>query len=265
MSQERIPTSHAYGEAVDQFAELYLPDGQRPRAGWPAVVLVHGGFWRHRYRLDLTAPLAEDLVRHGLAVWNIEFRRVEGAGGWPETFEDVSAAIDHLAVPEVPVDHTRVILVGHSAGGHLALWAAGRTGLPPSAPGADVRVVPRGVVGLAPVADLRACHASGLSDGAAEQLLGGDPRVVAERWQVADPMHRVGHGIPMLLVHGHDDSDVPVAFSRDYAEAARTAGDRVEVAFPAGDHMALIDPTSPAWSIARRWIVDELGVDRLAG
>lgn len=258
-------TTHAYGDHPDQVAELWLPDEGPPRTGWPVVALLHGGFWRQQYRRDLTVPLAQDLVAYRRAVWNIEYRRVRGAGGWPATFADVAAAIDHLGVldhPSVaaggtapPVDLARVVVVGHSAGGHLALWAAGRANLPLDAPGAAPQVVPRAVVGLAPVADLRACHAGRFSDGAAQELLGVPPEQDSTRWALADPMTSVGHGIPGLVVHGVDDEDVPVAFSRDYVAAARAAGDDVELRVPSCGHMALIDPTTAAWALARRYVL----------
>lgn len=251
-------SAHRYGGHHDQVADLLVPAGQPPPAGWPTVVLIHGGFWRERYRRDLTAPLARDLAAHGLAAWNIEFRRVEGDGGWPATFEDVGAAIDHLAGPELPVDSARIAVVGHSAGGHLALWAAGRSVLPGSAPGAAPVVVPRAVVGLAPVADLLECHRSGLSEGAARQLVGGDPEEVPQRWEVADPMCALGHGVPILLVHGLDDADVPVEFSRAYAAAAAEVGDAVELVTPAADHMSLIDPGAASWATARHRLLQVL-------
>ena len=250
--------AHHYGEHDDQLGDLLVPTGDAPPTGWPTVVVIHGGFWRERYRRDLTAPLAQDLAAHGVAAWNIEFRRVEGDGGWPATFEDVGAAIDHLADPVLPVDPGRIAVVGHSAGGHLALWAAGRAALPAAAPGAHPRVVPRGVVGLAPVADLLGCHRAALSAGAARLLVGGDPGEVPERWERADPMRGVGHGLPVLLLHGLDDTDVPVAFSRRYRDAAAAAGDPVELVTPAIDHMSLIDPEGPSWEIARRWLVRAL-------
>lgn len=250
--------THHYGEHRDQLADLVVPNGDAPPAGWPTVVVIHGGFWREQYRRDLTAPLTQDLAAHGLAAWNIEFRRVEGDGGWPATFADVGAAIDHLVKPGLPVDPDRIALVGHSAGGHLALWAAGRAALPAAAPGAHPRVAPRGAVGLAPVADLLGCHRSGMSDGAARQLVGGDPDEVPERWELADPMRGVGHGQPVLLVHGLDDADVPVGFSRRYRDAASEAGDPVELVTLATDHMSLIDPATPSWAIARSWLLGVL-------
>jgi pimeloyl-ACP methyl ester carboxylesterase len=114
---------HRYGDHREQLAELFLPDGD-PDEDLRVVVLIHGGFWRDRYRRDLMEPLAHDLCRRGVAAWNIEFRRLDAGGGWPETGEDVATAIDALAGLEAPLDLDDVTVVGHSAGGHLALWAA---------------------------------------------------------------------------------------------------------------------------------------------
>src|ERR1700722_18532922 len=127
---ERVPAIHRYGTDPAQFGELWRPDG--PAAG--TVVVIHGGFWRARYDLSLGRPLAADLAARGYAAWSLEYRRVLGGGGWPGTFEDVAAGIDLLAT--LPVDTSRVVAVGHSAGGHLSAWAAGREKLPRGAPGA---------------------------------------------------------------------------------------------------------------------------------
>src|ERR1700677_1310495 len=118
-----------YGAEPEQFGELWLPAA--PATG--TVVVVHGGFWRARYDLSLGRPLAADLAARGYAAWNLEYRRSGGGGGWPTTFEDVAAGIDLLAA--LPVETSRVVAVGHSAGGHLGVWAAGRAGLPAGAPG----------------------------------------------------------------------------------------------------------------------------------
>ena len=120
------PVLHQYGPDPAQFGELWLPRGTSAAT----VVIVHGGFWRARYDLSLGRPLAADLAARGYTVWNLEYRRVAAAGGWPATFEDIAAGIDLLA--ELPVDTARVAAIGHSAGGHLAAWAAGRSGLPPA-------------------------------------------------------------------------------------------------------------------------------------
>jgi acetyl esterase/lipase len=109
------------------------------RAPWPVAVLIHGGFWRARYSLRLEDRLAADLAGRGWGVWNLEYRRLGrlSCGGWPATFEDIAAGIDHLGKLEEPLDPARVVAIGHSAGGQLALWAAARPGLPAGAPGAD--------------------------------------------------------------------------------------------------------------------------------
>lgn len=252
-------TTHAYGREPDQVADLWLPgDGPAAQHRYAVVVLLHGGFWRERYRRDLMAPLAVDLAARGYAAWNVEYRRVGGHGGWPATLEDVAAAIDHLASLDAVLDPARVAVVGHSAGGHLALWAAGRACLPAGAPGARPLVRPAAVVGQAPVADLRAADAAGLSAQAVRELLGGDEHEVPVRWAVADPIRLVGHGTRTLLVHADDDADVPPALSIAYREAAGRAGDPVELRRVGGGHDAHLDPSAPAWRVAVAWLAGEL-------
>ena len=131
---------HFYGERGDQFGELTRPQGREPP--WPVAVLIHGGYWRAKYDLRLQDPLVPDLAGRGWAVWNLEYRRLgwRSRGGWPATFEDVAAGIDHLGRVDAPLDLARVVAIGHSAGGHLALWAAARRGLPAGAPGAEAAV-----------------------------------------------------------------------------------------------------------------------------
>lgn len=260
----RLHRGLAYGGEADQVGDLRLPVGTAPEAGWPVAVLLHGGFWRERYRRDLMDPLTADLARRGWAAWNLEYRRVGGAGGWPRTFDDVAAGIDGLrelpvapatsgaarSAPPPRLDLGAVTVIGHSAGGHLALWVAGRRLLPATAPGARPLVRPAQVVALAPVADLRAADAAGLSDGAARELLGGGPDEHPRRWRVADPVALVGHGIPVLLVHGDRDEDVPPTQSVRYRDAAQRVGDPVELVTGPWDHMGPIDPASPGWQAA---------------
>jgi acetyl esterase/lipase len=235
-----------YGPHHDQVADLLLPDGAPPTRGWPVVALIHGGFWRERYRRDLMTPLAEDLAGRGWAAWNLEYRRVGGAGGWPATLTDVAAGLDHLPDVDAPLDVDAITVVGHSAGGHLALWLAGRARRPEDAPGGRPRVLPVAVVGQAPVADLRAADRDRLSDGAVAALLGG-AAATPDRWRLADPLASVGHGVPVLLVHGRSDEDVPLAQSQAYAERAARAGDPVELVVGPWAHLELIDPASTAW------------------
>jgi acetyl esterase/lipase len=244
----------AYGEHPDQTGVLYMPAGGPPRPGWPVAVVVHGGSWREMYRRDLTAPAAADLSRRGIAAWNIEFRRVGGDGGWPTTFEDVAAAVDHLPDLDAPLDLDRLAIVGHSSGGLLALWALGRhAGDPRGAP----RVRPAAGCVLAPIAALGSLRET-TSDDPLAGLLGGTAQEVGDRWDAIDPVRRVGHGLPVVIGHGENDDSVPLEQSRAYLEAARAAGDPVELVTERGDHMAVVHPGSLAWQRPAERLADLL-------
>ncbi len=250
-------TAVRYGRHHSQRGELWRPD--RVQGPLPTVVLIHGGYWRAPYTKQLMHRLAKAVIGEGWAAWNIEYRRtgpLGGGGGWPETFSDVAAAVDHLAlIPSVDVD--RVVTCGHSAGGHLALWVAARGRLAARAPGLPVRVQPAGAVSLAGVVDLSRAAVLGLGGGAVAALMGGGPDEYADRYRAASPAALVPIGVPQVLVHGLDDTVVPPALSRGYVEGARRAGDLdvtlVEV--PGVDHMGIIRPGAPAWPAIR----DELG------
>ena len=197
-----------YGTEPDQFGQLW------PAAGTaPVVVLLHGGYWRQRYRLDLMEPLAADLNARGYAVWNLEYRRIGApGGGWPHLFRDVAAGIDALAgLADRGLDLARVALAGHSAGGHLALWACT----------ARTRVTPGFAVSLAGVCDLVEAARQRLSRGAAVELLGGGPDEVPDRYREACPTLRLPLGVRQLVVHGTEDGDVPFEFGPRYVAAAR--------------------------------------------
>jgi acetyl esterase/lipase len=236
----------AYGDHPDQVANLHLP--AREGGPWPVVVLVHGGFWRARFDRTTLTPLARDLAARGLAAWNVEYRRVgQEGGGWPGTLRDVAAAVDHLdTVAEV--DAGRVVTVGHSAGGHLALWLAARGRLPAGSPGCDPRVAVRGAVSLAGVCDLARAADDRLGDGAVADLLGGMPGELPDRYATSSPAALLPLGVAQLLVHGGRDEIVPPAQSRAYAEAARAAGDDVElVELPEAGHFDVIEPAHRSW------------------
>ena len=230
----------AYGPHRDNVGDLHLPEGDGPH---PVVVIIHGGFWRDLYDRAYIRPVAEDLARRGYAAWNLEFRRMgppQGEGGFPMTLDDVAAGIDY--VEALAVDHDldvdRVALVGHSAGGHLALWAAGR---------ANPIVAPARVFSLAGVADLRLAHEMGLSAGAVEQFMGAAPDDAAEAYAMASPAERVPTGMSQVLVHGRADENVPIEIARRYREVARDAGDDVELLEFDTEHLSLVDPNHESW------------------
>lgn len=251
-----MPTTLAYGPHPSQVGDVYLPDAP----GAPVVCLFHGGFWRMPYGRDQMIPLAEDLVALGMAVWNVEYRRLGEGGGWPSTLEDVAASIDFLAERVAQgdaLDLSRVATVGHSAGGQLALWVAGG-GRPGSAGTPRVKV--RAAVGQAAVSDLNQAADLHLSDDVASEWLGGSPAEVPDRYAFASPHARLPLGLPHLLVHGTEDDVVPVAMSRAYARAARAAGDAAAlVEVPGAGHFVHLDVQSPAWAAVRGWLLQELG------
>jgi acetyl esterase/lipase len=241
----------SYGPHPDQVADVRFP----PAGGGPVplVLLWHGGFWRAAYDRAHLGPMASDLAGRGFAVASVEYRRTGpgagGGGGWPVTFTDVAEAADAVPVlieKAAPgrVARDRVVYAGHSAGGHLAVWAALRDRLPAGAPG-RAGSLPRvaGVLVLAPVIDLADAHRLGLDGDAVDALLGGGPEKVPDRYAATDPAALGTPGTRLMLVHGDRDSRVPVAMSRRYAVA--TGSSLTEV--PGADHFAVIDPESAAW------------------
>ncbi len=241
----------AYGDTDEQVVDLAWPE----EADVPCAVVVflHGGFWRQQYGKDLMVPLARDAVMRGYASANVEYRRVGGAGGWPATFEDVAAAVDALVEAEAPLDLDRLVVVGHSAGGHLAAWVASRPSLTDGAVGADPRVTPCAVVSLAGVVDLATAADDAVGDGAVSDLMGGFPQEVPDRYAVGDPVALAPPPVPVLALHARDDDRVPLSLSAAYADAG---GDAVELAVVDGDHFTVIDPSDPSWAQAMNWVDD---------
>ncbi|MFF4961578.1 alpha/beta hydrolase [Streptomyces sp. NPDC001222] len=262
----------AYGGHPDQVIDFYAPREVDPAGSVPLVVVLHGGAWRAPYDRRHITPFADFLARRGFAVANVEYRRgtlipsqAEGfdglgggtgpvAGRWPDTFDDIATAFDALpalareALPQA--DQRRTVITGHSAGGHLALWAAARHVLPAGAPWrTDGPASLRGVVALAPIADFHVAEKLDVCSGAAAQLLGG-AALFAERRPYADPALLLPTGIATTLVQGRRDIVVPLAVAESYAEAAARAGEVVGLTLLEDvGHFPLIDPAADACAV----------------
>jgi len=260
MERERPSADHriAYGPGEHQFGELWLPEGPGP---FPLVIMIHGGCWLASLPgLELQDLTAGDLRARGLAVWNLEYARIgHDTGAWPGTFLDVAAGVDHarLLADDHDIDLDRVVLAGHSAGGHLAVWAAGRARIAdgPLAPQAPLPVA--GVVSLAGILDLEAFAADGPGRcGEPEtvtSLVGPDRG--ADAYADSSPARLLPLGVPQVVISGELDAIIPPAFGTGYAQAAETAGDPVrDIILPGAGHFELIDPAGPAWMV----IVDEI-------
>jgi acetyl esterase/lipase len=242
----------AYGEDPLQFGELRLPEGDGPH---PVAILIHGGCWRSGYDITHLRKLAAALTETGVATWTLEYRRVGNpGGGWPGTFQDVAAGTDHLRAlaNSHPLDLDRILAMGHSAGGHLALWLAARSKLREREPfRAESPVLPGAVLALAPAPDLAYLHEQAVCGGVIDELMGGSPEAQPERYQAASPMNLVPLGAPQILVVGrYDDNWAPVG--RRYFHRARAAGDDVRlVEAPDSGHFEMIDPDSTTWPMVR--------------
>ena len=252
----------AYGSENLQFGKLYLPN----QSGSPPIVIfIHGGYWRARYGLDLMDGLAVDLAKRGFASWNIEYRRVgDPGGGWPGTLQDVALATDYLRkiAPIYGLDLKKVVSIGHSAGGHLALWLAARRRIPFFAQNSPLvgsqlsneetatPLALAGAISLAGVVDLEMAWRLHLSNDAVVELLGGTFESVPERYAVASPAAMLPLGISQVLIHGTSDDSVPIEVSKAYAKAALSLNDPITyIELEGVDHFDVIDPHSEAWAI----------------
>ncbi len=236
-----------YDDRPDALVDVFLPPSLgRPARPYRLVVLLHGGFWRQEYDRTHLRPLADALARLDVVVALPEFRRIGGGGGWPVTGRDVMAALDRLpervegAAPGQVDPAEPFVLAGHSAGGHLALWAARQ---------AQDQV--GCVVALAPVSDLVKGAEMGLGDGAVAELLGGRPLDVPDAYADADPLPALSGGRPVVIVQGTDDLQVPRELNRSVAERFAGCSQLQYVELPGVEHFALIDPLSPAWPTVR--------------
>ena len=241
-ADHRIP----YGKAAQQFADLRLPKGPGPH---PVAVLIHGGCWLSDYNLDHTGAMAAALAGAGIAVWSLEYRRIgDPGGGWPGTFDDVEAGARRLkdSAKEYNLDLNRVVAIGHSAGGQLALYLAARKTIPL-----------KGAVGLAAITDLARYRALGGNQCGTDfgKLMGGSPAEFPERYRTASPIEAKA-STPQLLFQGELDTVVPVSFARDYARAVPAASLTV---FPNAGHFELIAPAAQEFAAVLSALLGLLG------
>ena len=245
-----------YGPAPHQFAELWLPKGAGPHR---TLVVIHGGCWLANLPgTELMAYLAEDLRQHGYAVWNIDYRRIgDDGGGYPGTFRDVGAAIDKLRdiAPANKLDLTKLVAIGHSAGGHLAAWGAARRLLRKNLPVyMPVPLAITGVVSLAGINDLAAYREKGPAACGGPSTIDAlvDAKRKGDLYADTSPAALLPLGIKQAVISGALDKIVPPRFGEDYAAAVVKNGEVVkEITIPNAGHFELIDPTSDAWKIIR--------------
>jgi acetyl esterase/lipase len=247
-----------YGALDLQFGDLWVPELAAGRRA-PVAMFVHGGWWKNKYGLEYGGHLCAALKREGIAAWSIEYRRVgDAGGGWPGTFQDVAAGFDYLKTlgSEYPLDLNRVAAAGHSAGGHLAFWLAGRRNIPEASvlhqPQPELAML--GVVGLAGAVDLRlTIDLAGRLTFAHDKeevlrFMGGTPVEVAERYRAGDPGELLPIATPQWLVQGTEDDQIPPELPKRWAENGGRMGNRVTVEMiQNADHFDVVDPESKAW------------------
>ena len=262
-ADKRLP----YGNEEFQFGDLCVPVVAHAGALAPVVLVVHGGWWQSAYDLAYCGFMCQALKAAGVATWSIEYRRVgDAGGGWPGTMQDVAAGFDFLATlaKAYPLDLGRVVAAGHSAGGHLAFWLAGRHHVPPGSPlhEPQPKVALKGLVGLAGAVDLRLTRDLGgvfsFTNGkpCVESLMSGTPKEHPERYAAANPGDLLPLSVPQVLVQGDRDDQIPPTLPGRWAEMARRQGDPVEVKIVAGaGHFDLVDPESKAWVVVRDALV----------
>lgn len=241
-----------YGNEPLQFAELRVPQGAGP---FPVIILIHGGCWLSTHTMAYVAKLAEAFTQIGIATWNVEYRRVgDAGGGWPGTFEDVAQAADRLldVSSEYSLDISRVIAVGHSAGGQMALWLAARQRFPEGAQFSSERMVHvMGVLALAPAPDLANLYNTGVCDAVIDKLMGGSPTRYPDRYALGSPIELLPLGVEQILVLGANDN---------WSEEGRRyflAGQRVQdlvsiIEAPQSGHFEMVDPDSSTWPLVMK-------------
>ncbi len=256
------PADHRihYGSGEYQFGDLRLPLNAA-KTSMPLVVFLHGGWWQSAYDLEYAGHLCAALKAAGVASWSIEYRRVGSTGGgWPVTFQDVATGFDYVATlaESYPIDLSRVIAMGHSAGGHLAFWLAGRQHIPETSPiyQPQPKVPLHGLIALAGAVDLRlTCDLSGYFTFAHDKrevysLMGGTPAEFEDRYRAGNPGDLLPFGMPQVLIQGFDDEQIPPQLPGRWADLARRQGDGVTITIlPGADHFDVVDPRSEAWPV----------------
>jgi acetyl esterase/lipase len=239
----------AYGNDPQQFGELRLPPGPGPH---PVVIVIHGGCWFAEYDLHHLAAFAAALTKLGVATWSLEYRRIGNAGGaWPGTFQDVAAGTDYLrdVAKKHPLDLRRVVVIGHSAGGQLALWLAARKNLPKTSVLYSANPLPlAGVVALAGISDLKKYRPH--CNDSVNKLLGGAPEQFADRYQQTSPLELLPLKVPVRLLHGAKDRIVPLVLGKEFEAAAQQKGDDVKLTtLESAGHFDLISPLAQEWNV----------------
>ncbi len=255
MERERPAADHriAYGPGAHQFGELWLPEGPGPH---PLVIMIHGGCWLASLPgLELQDLTSGDLRARGFAVWNLEYARIgHDTGGWPGTFLDISAGVDHVRrlADDHAIDLNRMVLTGHSAGGHLAVWAAARGRIAHGPLAVDAPLPVAGVIALAGIPDLEAFAADGpgrCGEPDTVMSLAGADRG-SDRFADTSPARLLPLGVAQVVISGELDAIIPPALGTRYARTAQAAGDPVrEIVVPEAGHFELIDPAAPAWAV----------------
>jgi len=243
-ADERIP----YGDDPNHFADIRVPEGKGPH---PVAIVIHGGFWRAAFNLEHAGHMCQAFRFTGVATWSLEYRRIgQPGGGYPGTLEDVAQGAAHLRkiADRFRLDLSRTAAIGHSAGGHLALWLAAEKPLPL-----------RGAVALGGVCDLRRAYELKLGNLVVNDFIGAGPDTAPDRYRRASPIERLPLRVPSRLVHGADDNIVPLEIGRRFEEAARKAGDDCRlIPLPGAGHFEVIDPRKKEFTVVRETLLELL-------